>query len=159
MVSASEEEGPHKISFPVSDFNCNCLQWTRTNWKGHHASAIQFKYIYKKGEIFYNQELSNGESTTTVSGVNYPLIAAMLLKYSNGQLLVADNHSQLWTLVSETEDRIVWPLPPPFTGQCPLSATCTIHMHAINQECSQRMSPFRVYKIILAKILIIKYYH
>ena len=64
----------------------------------------------------------------------------MLPENLNEQILVAGDHSQLWTMASETADPIDWPLPPPFTGQYPLSATCIAQMHAINQECSERDS-------------------
>ena len=39
------------------------------------------------------------------------------------ELLVAVDHSQLRTMVSEMVDPIEWPLPPLFTGQYSLSAT------------------------------------
>ena len=36
----------------------------------------------------------------------------MLLKQLNGELLVAVDHSQLWTMASQTVDQIDWPLSP-----------------------------------------------
>ena len=57
-------------------------------------------------------EVPNGESITTVYGINYELIAVMLLKLPNGHLLVAVNHSQQQTIVSALVDPINWPLPP-----------------------------------------------
>ena len=49
----------------------------------------------------------------------------MLRKKFNGQLPVTVEHIQLRTMASETVDLIDWPLPPSFTGQYPLSSTCT----------------------------------
>ena len=48
------------------------------------------------------------------------------LKWPNGELLVAVNHNQLWTMASETVDPIDWSHPPPYTGQYPLSSTYCI---------------------------------
>ena len=48
----------------------------------------------------------NGESTTTEYGDNYQLLAVMLQKQLNGELPVAVDYSQLWTMASETVDRI-----------------------------------------------------
>ena len=74
-----------------------------------------FKLLYNlkgKGKVFYDQEPPSGESTTTEWGVNYQLLAVMLLKQPNCELLVAVDHSQLRTIVSETIDSIDWPLQP-----------------------------------------------
>ena len=58
-----------------------------------------------------------GQLSTTCSNV---------LKRPNGELLVAVNHNQLRTMVSETVDLIDWSHPPLYTGQYPLSSTyCT----------------------------------
>ena len=40
-------------------------------------------------------------------------LTVMLLKYPNGQLLVAVDHNQRLRMASETVDPIDWPLPPP----------------------------------------------
>ena len=69
----------------------------------------------------------------SVRGVNYQLLAVILLKQPNGQLPVAVDHSQLQTMTSETRDPIFWPLPQPFTGSTHLSVK-------IKQECSKRDS-------------------
>ena len=58
-------------------------------------------------------EPPSGESTTTECGVNYQLLAVMLLKQSNGEFMVAVNHNQLRTMASETVDLIDWSYPPP----------------------------------------------
>ena len=78
-----------------------------------------------KGESSMARSLRGWIYYTTVRGVNYQLLVVMLLKQPNGQLPLTVDHSQLRTMVSETEDPIDWPLSPPFTGQCFLSATCT----------------------------------
>ena len=50
-----------------------------------------------------------------------------LQKQPNGELLVAVDHNQLWTMASETVDPIDWSHPPPYTGQYPLSSSyCTL---------------------------------
>ena len=67
---------------------------------------------------------------STVCGINYQILAVMLPKYPNGQLLVAVNHNQLCTMASEMVDPINWPLPPHFTGQYSLSTTCTVQIGA-----------------------------
>ena len=89
------------------------------------------------GKVFYGQELPNGKSTTNVCGVNYQLLAVMLLKYQNEQLLVAVDRSHLWTMASETVDPDVTP----HHLQCstPPSATSPVQMH-VTQECSRRDS-------------------
>ena len=46
------------------------------------------------------------------------------------------SYEQLMAL--ETVDPIDSPLPLPFTGQYPVSATCTVQMRATNFECSWR---------------------
>ena len=69
-------------------------------------------YMIYKGKVFYGQEPPSGESTTTECGVNYQLLA-VLLKLSNGELLVAVNHNQLRTMASETVDPIDWSHPYP----------------------------------------------
>ena len=41
-------------------------------------------------------------------------------KPKNGQLPIAIDHMQLWTMASETVDRIDWPVPPtPWRGNSP----------------------------------------
>ena len=45
-------------------------------------------------------------------GVNYQLLAVMLLKSPNGRLLVTVEKSQLRSMASETVDPIAWKLPP-----------------------------------------------
>ena len=59
--------------------------------------------------------------------VDYQLRAVMLLKYHDGELPVAVDYSQLRTPASETADLIDWPLPPPYTGQLPLSSMHVLH--------------------------------
>ena len=44
-----------------------------------------------------------GEYTTVEYGVNFQLLAVMLLKLPNGALSVAVDHRQLWTMASETD--------------------------------------------------------
>ena len=51
--------------------------------------------------------LCSGETTTTVCGVNYELLAVMLLKEPRGQILVAVNSIQLRTKLSEIVDKCV----------------------------------------------------
>ena len=65
-----------------------------------------------KGKVFYDQEPPSGVSTTAEYGVNYELLAVMYWSSPNGELLVAVNHNQLWTMASETVDRIDWSHPP-----------------------------------------------
>ena len=62
-------------------------------------------------KVYFGQVLSSGESTSTVCGVNCQLLAVMLHGLSNEQLPVAVDHSQLWTMASDTVDSIDWPLP------------------------------------------------
>ena len=57
-----------------------------------------------KNDNFYSQVLPSAESATTVCGVNYQVLAVMLLKYPKGQPPVAKNHSQLLTTACETVD-------------------------------------------------------
>ena len=83
-----------------------------------------------KGKVLYGQEPPSGESTTTECGVNYQLLAVMLLKQPNGELLVAVDHNQLRTMVSETVDPIDWSHPLPSWAVPP---ECLVH--SINQ-CS-----------------------
>ena len=72
----------------------------------------------EEGKVFYGQEPPSGESTTTECGLNF---------LPNGELLVAVDHNQLRTMASETVNPIDWSLPPPYTGQYPLSSTyCTV---------------------------------
>ena len=47
-------------------------------------------------------------------------------------MAVADDPSQLQKMASEMVDPVDWPLPPPFTEQYPLSATCAMQMSATN---------------------------
>ena len=56
---------------------------------------------------------------------NYQLIAVMILKYANGELLVAVVHNQLRTMALETVDPMDLSHPHP-NGQYPLSASCTV---------------------------------
>ena len=70
-------------------------------------------------------------STTTVCGVNYQLLAAMLLKYPSGKFIVAVDPSLRRTMASETVYLIDSPLSPPFIIHYPLGATCTVR--ATNQ--------------------------
>lgn len=57
------------------------------------------------------QDHTREEYTTAVCGANYKLLAFMLLKYPDGQLLFAVDPCQLLTMASETLDLIYWPLP------------------------------------------------
>ena len=67
-----------------------------------------------------------------------------LLKQPNGELLVAVNHNQLRTMVSETVDPIDWSHPPP-SWAVPIER----HVHSINQcdlgGTTLPMRPLRVY--------------
>ena len=76
---------------------------------------------------------------------NYHLLAVMVQKLPNGQLPVAADHSQLRTMASETVNTINWSLPPPITGQYPLSVqvvppTCTAQ-HTLQINSVSRMIP------------------
>ena len=77
-----------KCSWPLCDCKCN----------------------FVKGKVFNGQVLLSGESAATVCGVNYQLLAVMLLKQANGQLVAVDQR-QLQTMRSETVDQINSPLP------------------------------------------------
>ena len=81
-----------------------------------------------------SQELRWAEITTTVHGVNYQLLAVMLVELPKGLLKVVVDHFQIRTMASETVDLIVDRYPPPFPGQCSLSAILHIQMPAANQE-------------------------
>ena len=63
------------------------LRWSLLD--GASASTVG------KGKVFYGQKPPSGESTTTECRVNY-----QHLKQPNGELLVAVNHNQLWTMSS-----------------------------------------------------------
>ena len=77
---------------------------------------LAFSKLLKKGKVFYDQEPPTGESTTTECGFNYQLLAVILLKWHNGELLVAVNHNQLQAMASETVDPIDWSYPHPRQG-------------------------------------------
>ena len=51
-----------------------------------------------------------------VGSINYQLLAVMLPKYPNEQLLVAVDYILLRTMASDTLNPIDWSHPPPFTG-------------------------------------------
>ena len=80
-------------------------------------------------------------------GANYQLLVVMLLKLLSGQLPVAVDHSQPWTMVLETVDPIIpidCPLPPPYTGwgqwtehhlHIPLEHHLHMQLHGTNQQC------------------------
>ena len=72
---------------------------------------LQVSLKVNKGKVFCVQEPACGEWTTKECGVNYELLAVMLLKQPNGELPVAVDHSQL-QIMSEAVDPIYWPLPP-----------------------------------------------
>ena len=83
--------------------------------KNFHDKNCASKEI---GKVFYGQEASRGESATTVCGVNYQLLAVMLLKYPNEQLLVPVDHSTSYRQWRQKKvDPIDWPLPPKCTRQ------------------------------------------
>ena len=84
-----------------------------------------------KGKVFYSQEPSSGESTTTECGFNYQLLAVMLLKLSKGELSVLVDYSQLRTMASETADPFDWPLPPTLHRAVPLELH-VLHGHGTN---------------------------
>ena len=47
----------------------------------YHMWLVGYYLDYKgKGKVFYGQEPQSGESTTTECGVNYQLLAVMLLQ-------------------------------------------------------------------------------
>ena len=71
----------------------------------------QLLHPLSKYKVVYGQKPPNGESAATVRGVNYQLLALMLLKYPNGQLLVALDRSHLRAKASERVNTIDWPLP------------------------------------------------
>ena len=50
----------------------------KERWYGNIRIAC--KTVKGKGNVFYGQEPPHGESTTTECGVNYQLLALMLLK-------------------------------------------------------------------------------
>ena len=64
-----------------------------------------------KGEVFYGQVPSRGESDTTDCVVNYQLLAVILLELPNNELPVAVDHRKLRTMASETVDPIDWMFP------------------------------------------------
>ena len=85
------------------------LQWSLT-----HVASVYAKKN-KEGTVFYGQEPPSGESTTTESGVNYQLLAVMLMKQPNGLLPVAVDHSQPRAMASDGRSNR-------------LSVTPTLHM-------------------------------
>ena len=58
------------------------------------------EYIPIKSKVFYSQESPGGESTSTVSGVNYQLHAVLHVPD------VVIDHNQQWTMASEMVDPI-----------------------------------------------------
>ena len=59
---------------------------------------------------------SNIESTTTKQNVGSLIVylnCSNILKYPNGELIVAVDHNQLRAMASETVDPIDWSYPPP----------------------------------------------
>ena len=77
------------------------------------------KYSVGKGNVFYGQEPPSGESTTTECGVNYQLLAVMLLQHPNGKLPVAVGRSQLLTMALETISNLLSVTPHPTQGCTP----------------------------------------
>ena len=75
-------------------------------------------HLYYKGKVFYAQETPSGEPTTTECGVNYQLLA-VITEITNGELLVAVDHNQLWIMASETVDPIGWSHPLALMGSTP----------------------------------------
>ena len=85
----------------------------RRNQKGKCKACNKVSYE-GKGKVFYGQVPPRGESSTTKCGVNYQLLSCSnLLKYPNGEHLVAVNHNQLRTMASQTVDPIDWSHPTP----------------------------------------------
>ena len=73
----------------------------------------------------------SGEFTSTVCGVNYSwLFAMMLLKQPNEQLQVAVDHSQQRKMVSKTRSNWL-AAPHPLQGSTP-TLSCTVQMLATN---------------------------
>ena len=74
------------------------------------------------------RSLPTGEYTTRVCGVNYRPTTTVI-QVARWPILVAVDHSQLWTTASKTEG-IVNPIdcryPLPLTGEYPKSAACTV---------------------------------
>ena len=116
---------------------------SRQRWQAHHApqpaqssalaahnapqpalSSVLAAHDEKRN-VFYGPEPCSGESTTTECGVNYKLLAVILLKQPNGGLLVAVDHNQLRTMASDTVDPIDWSHPPP-SWAVPLIASCMV---------------------------------
>ena len=62
----------------------------------------------KKCNASFRKESLWVESSTTVCLIKYQLLAVMLLKYHNGQLLVVVDHNQLRTMASEMVYPITW---------------------------------------------------
>ena len=98
--------------------NCSIKISTKKKVKSSWPGASQWR-------IYYHRMW--GQLSTTCSNV---------LKHPNGELLVAVNHNQLWTMVSEMVDPIDWLHPPPSwtipperhvlsINQCNLSGTRT----------------------------------
>ena len=76
-----------------------------------------------KGKVFYGQEPPSVESTTTISGVNYQLLAVMLLKIGSSQFQSTTDSSEQWR--QRQQIQLSGHYPPPITRQYLLSATCT----------------------------------
>ena len=85
--------------------------------------------LQKKGKVFYGQE---GASQWRIyyhrMWVQLSITFTNVLKQPNGELLVAVNHNQLWTMASETVDPIDWSHPLPAWAVLPER-----HVHSIIQ--------------------------
>ena len=92
--------------------------WRILLWRIMENSLKKIKVFYgQEPPIYYHRMW--GQLSTTCSNV---------LKQSNGELLVAVNHNQLWTMASETVDPIDWSHPQPSWAVPPER-----HVHSINQ--------------------------
>ena len=90
-----------------------------------------------KGKVFYSQEHLSGQSATTECGVNYQLLAVMLLMLPNGELLVAVDQNQLMTMASQTVDPIDWSHPPPSWAVPPERLVHSINQCSLSRESTR----------------------
>ena len=101
-------------------------------------NKLLYYIIYlKKGKAIYGQEPL--PRNNTVRGVNYQLLAVMLMKYANMQPPVAVDHSQQRTMALEMVDPIVWPLPPTHYRAVPPERPLHRQLRSTNPKCSLRI--------------------
>ena len=113
--------------------------------------------IKGKDIIFYSQVPSRGESATTICGVNDLLLAVMLLKQPNEQLLVAIYSSQLRILVS-SYCRCIWMAfdTLPFLGSNPCAPSSANEGHKYAGLCQRSNLVPAVHEYIALPMLPLK---